>query len=59
MNYLIECIKCGALCWVPGTYEADTNACVLSDDDPYDWDGGRETCEHTDFEIIDEEPTDD
>lgn len=55
MRYKLLCSKgCGASVWVCGTYEEDTNATVLDDNDPLD-----EACEHIkagDYEIVDSEP---
>jgi hypothetical protein len=55
MKYLVQCQKCDCSVWIRGSYEGDTNATVLSDNDSR-W---LEACEHIqagDYDILDEEP---
>ena len=55
MRYKLKCKTCGAIVWVRGSFEPDTNATVL-DDDAIEL---SEACEHIvagEYEIVDEEP---
>lgn len=57
MRFQLKCQTCGETLWIKGTYEGDTNATVLDDDDP-NWD---DACEHVrngggdGFDIVDYE----
>jgi hypothetical protein len=54
MNYQIKCETCGEKCWVPGSYEPDTNAVVLNENRPWE-----DACTHIrgggGFEVVGEE----
>ncbi len=54
MKYNLKCLSCGATCWASGDDEPDTNACTIDDYD-LEWFGGKEGCEHDDWEIVDSE----
>jgi hypothetical protein len=54
MNYLVRCLKCGAQWWQRGTYESDTNACCLDDNQKSE---GMCNCGDA-VEVINEEPID-
>ncbi len=58
MRYTVICQKCSRAIWVRGTYESDTNATVLDDNDPH-W---EDACEHIlagDYDIGEESNDDD
>lgn len=53
MRYNLKC-KCGAVCWVRGEDDPDTNATEY-DLDGVEWEGGLPDCSHDDFECVDAE----
>ena len=54
MNYRVKCLKCGATWWQRGSFEPDTNATVLNDNELPD-----EMCQCGDqTEVFDQEPID-
>jgi len=58
MRYKIQCDLCGATTWLNGSYEEDTNATILDDNEVSNWEPANQ-CEHQDFTIIDQEVRDD
>jgi hypothetical protein len=55
MIFKVQCKQCGCSFWVRGSYESDTNATELNDNDRH-WD---DACEHIketgDYDITDSE----
>jgi len=58
IRYAVKCKACGDVIWIGGSYEPDTNALELDENDRY-WD---EACEHIkaggDYELSDAESYD-
>lgn len=55
MIYTLKCSMCGAISHIRGHWESDTNATILNDDKPLEWEPENSECDHEDFEIIDSE----
>ena len=57
MNYKLQCLACGATCWVRGWYaDRYTNEVQLDDNRPREWDGGKascQPCDHEEYGIVD------
>ena len=54
MKYEVQCLVCPASIWVRGSYEPDTNATVLNDDDSA-WEEGCEHITAGDYDITGED----
>lgn len=54
MNYKLKC-RCGAICWVSGSEDPETNSLELNQNKIWEWEGGNENCNHDDYEIVDSE----
>ncbi len=65
MNYLLQCQRCEARCWTQGAYDSEVNTLDLNDN--MEWESSCvtneetflfESCNHEEYEIIDDEPFD-
>jgi hypothetical protein len=54
MEYKLKC-RCGATCWVRGSYDPETNATELDEKATREWEGGDTECDHQEDEIIAEQ----
>lgn len=55
MRYNLKCLNCGAVCWVRGDDDPDTNSTEYDLDDAV-WERGiDDLCEHDEFECVDSE----
>jgi len=55
MRFKLKCLLCPATCWIDGEVEYDTNAVNLDESGKYEWEPEGGTCEHSDWEIVDED----
>lgn len=50
--YQVQCTQCKSKCWVNGSYESDTNATNINEDE-IEFEDYEGDCEHEDWEVID------